>query len=318
MSSPRVCVVVLNWNGLKDTTECLQSLQRVNYPAYDVVLVDNASTGNDVAVLREAFRNQIHIIQNDKNYGYTGGNNIGMRYCLTHCRPDYLLILNNDTVVAPDFLAHLVQVAQNDEMVGMIGPKVYYHGSPNLIQTAGGTIRTLTGNPSLIGNKKPDTGQYDENREVFFLSGSCLLIRAEVTDKVGLFDDSYFLYWDDAEYCARVRKAGYRLMYAGQARVWHKAAFKKRPWGQTPAKARANQWTHYYGARNYFKFIRKYSTKVQYATSLIWFFGYHFWFEMGVCLAWYRDMRRFAAFSRGVKDGLFAPRNAPTKGGAPS
>jgi len=111
--------------------ECLESLRNITYPDYEVIVVDNASEGNDVRILREKFGDYIHIIENDKNYGYTGGNNIGMKYAMAHHQPDYILILNNDTVVAPNFLTGMIGAAESDDSIGVVGPKVCYNDPPD-------------------------------------------------------------------------------------------------------------------------------------------------------------------------------------------
>jgi len=302
--SAKVSIIILNWNGLKDTVECLESLKKITYPNYKVVVVDNRSIGDDVARLRHGFGDYIHIIENDKNYGYTGGNNIGMRYCLAHLQPDYLLVLNNDIVVAPDFLNHLVDAAEADPAVGIAGPKVYYYDYPNCIQSAGATINMWTGQVTSIGCKQVDRGQYDNQREVDYVSGSCLLIRKNVVQRVGMFDESYFCYWDETDYCTRVRKAGHKIMYVPQARIWHKNPMKEKIWQKTPG-GRSTDLPYYYSARNNFRFMRKHASRRQYLTFLICFFGYYFWVMAATCLLYYRDSRRLAGFCRGVRDGLF-------------
>jgi GT2 family glycosyltransferase len=314
MGYPRVSIIVLNWNGLKDAVECLESLKGITYPNYEVVVVDNASVGDDVARLRDKFGNYIHIIENDKNYGYTGGNNIGIRFCLTHSQPDYLLILNNDIVVAPDFLDHLVEAAKAHALVGVAGPKVYYHELPTRIQSAGATINMWRGQATSIGCKKLDTGQYDRQRDVDCVSGSCLLIKRDVVEKVGVFDESYFCYWDETDYCTRVREAGYRITYVPRARVWHKIRMmtlphknpiKQKIWQKTPT-GRANDLPYYYIARNNFLFMKKHASRRQYSSFLIFFFGYYFWVTSATFLLYHRDTRRLAGFCRGVRDGLLS------------
>ena len=141
MIYPRVSVVILNLNGLEHTLECLESLKKITYPNYDVIVVDNASNGDDVKILREKSGDYVHIIENDKNYGFAEGSNIGMRYALRTFCPAYLLLLNNDTVVAPDFLDELVKVAESSDEIGIVGPKIYYYdfeGHKYVIWFAGG------------------------------------------------------------------------------------------------------------------------------------------------------------------------------------
>jgi GT2 family glycosyltransferase len=301
---PRVSVIILNWNGLKDTIECLESLKKITYPNYDVIVVDNGSKGNDAQVLEEKFGDYIHLIRNDRNYGYTGGNNIGIRYVLKSSSPDYFLILNNDTVVAPDFLDRLIKVAESDASIGIVGSKVYYYDFPNRIQGAGGKVNMRTGQASLIGVKEVDAGQYDTQRQVDYILGCCLLIKKEAIQKVGLFDESYFCYWDETDYCFRAREAGYKVVYTPEAKMWHKAPLKLKVWDKISMSSKASGLPYYFMARNNFKFMRKHATKGQYRSFLFYFFGYQFWFMTGVCSLYHRDVERLFGFYRGAKDGL--------------
>jgi GT2 family glycosyltransferase len=300
---PKVAIIILNWNGLQDTMACLTSLQKITYPNCEVVVVDNASEGDDVRILRNAFGNNAQIVENDRNYGYAGGNNIGIKHCLTHSSPDYLLLLNNDTVLAPDFLVEMLKVAESDECIGIVGPKVYYYDFPLLIQSAGAQVNMWTGRASLIGASQQDTGQYDRQREVDYLLGCCLLVRTAVVRTIGLFDEAYFCYWDETDYCVRARKAGYKLAYAPKAEIWHKWPLISKPWNKTPRRKETDTVT-YYMAKNSFRFMRKHATRAQYCSFLLHFFTWRFWCMNGVSLLCYRDIEQVIAFCRGVKHGL--------------
>ena len=304
VDSPKVSIIILNWNGLEDTIECLESLKKSAYPNYNVIVVDNASAGDDVKILRERFEGYIHIIQNDKNYGYTGGNNIGIRHILASSQPDYLLILNPDTVVNPDFLSRMTEIVQKDALIGIVGPKVYYYDFPDRIQSAGLKVNMWTGQTSHIGVKQIDNGQYDQRREVDCLMGCCLLIKNNVIKNIGMLDESYFCYWDETDYCARAREAGYKLIYVPEARIWHKASIKMKAWHDNPVTRKASSLMYYYMARNNFKFMRKHASKTQYCSFVLYFFGWHLWFTTAMCLLYYRDVARLLAFYRGTRDGI--------------
>ncbi len=301
---PEVSIIILNWNGLEDTIECLGSLKKITYPNYEVIVVDNGSKENDAQVLEEKFGDYVHLIRNDRNYGYTGGNNIGIRYALDNSSPDYLLILNNDTVVAPDFLGQMVAVAESDASIGIVGPKVYYYDFPNRIQSVGVMTSLRTGQSRVIGKKQIDTGQFDIQREVDYVSGCCLLIKKELIQKVGLFDERYFCYCEESDYCIRAERAGYKTVYVPLAKIWHKKPMQEKLWQGSPKGGHTAALSYYYWARNKFKFMRKHATKRQYRSFLAYFFGYHFWLTAAVCLLYHRDMGQFVAFYRGVRDGL--------------
>jgi len=304
MDNPKVSIIIFNWNGLEDTIECLESLKKISYPNYEVIVVDNGSRGNDAQVLQEKFGDYIHLIKNDKNYGYAGGNNIGIEYSLANSPPDYILLLNNDTVVDPDFLTEMVNVANTDDRIGIAGPKVYYYSFPNCIQSAGGRISTRKGMIAHIGNKEVDAGQYNVQQTVDYVVGCCMLVKSEVIAKIGMFDESYFCYWDEIDYCVRARRAGFKVVYAPQARIWHKKQLKRKFWHKIPMEQKATAFSYYYWARNNFRFMRKHATKGQYCSFFLYFFGCHFWFSCAVCLLHHHSLSQFAAFLRGAKDGL--------------
>jgi GT2 family glycosyltransferase len=304
LTGSRVSIIVLNWNGLQDTVECLESLQKITHPNHEIIVVDNGSTGDDADVLEEKLGDCIHLIRNDLNYGYAGGNNTGIRYALENCATDYVLVLNNDTTVAPGLLDHLVGAAESDDRIGLVGPKVYYHGFPDRIYAAGGRVSMRTGQSFHIGMKEKDSGRYDVRQEVDYLPGCCLLIKRAVIERAGLFDESYFCYWEETDYCFRAREAGYRVVYVPEAKIWHKAPVVLRAWQKTPAGQKESALYHYYMIRNAFRFMRRHATKGQYRTFLLHLFAYRLWYRTAVCLLYHRDPGLLMGFLRGVRDGV--------------
>jgi GT2 family glycosyltransferase len=135
-----------------------------------------------------------------------------------------------------------------------------------------------------------------------------MLVKKEVIGKVGLFDESYFCYWDETDYCTRARKAGYKVRYIPEASIRHKAPTKEKIWDKTPTSSKSSGLNLYYTARNNFKFMRKHATKLQYTSFLICLFGYYFWFMTGLCLVYHRDFGRLASFYQGIRDGLLNSR----------
>ena len=227
MTFPRVAVIILNWNGIDDTSECLQSLKELNYPVYDVIVVDNGSAGEDVKVLKNCYSDYIHLIQNRENKGFAEGNNIGIRYALAKLNPDYLVILNNDTIVAPDFLYELVKVAQSDTTIGIIGPKIYYYNfqqRDNVIWFAGGRIRwwRWVRVYTAQGQNRHDQARYQAIRCVDWVAGSAMMIGRHVVDESLFLNPRYFFGLEDIEYCLRAQKRGFKVVYVPDAIVWHK------------------------------------------------------------------------------------------------
>jgi GT2 family glycosyltransferase len=255
--TPRVLIIVLCYNGAAVTLECLASLRRVDYGAFDVLVVDNASVDGTPAAVRERFP-QTMVIETGMNLGFAAGNNVGLRYALDHGY-DYALLLNNDTEVAPDFLTELVRLAESDPAIGAVGPTIYYFEQPDLIWSAGGVIDWRHGDSAMRGIGQIDRGQYGAPGPVDFVSGCALLCKRQVLKQVGLLDERFFMYYEETEWCVRVARAGFRILQAPAARIWHKI----------PLDARANQpYVAYYMTRNRLLFLR-----VTGAAALTWFYA---------------------------------------------
>jgi GT2 family glycosyltransferase len=217
---PFVYIILLNWNGKEDTLECLRSLEKINYPNYRICLVDNASSDGSVAAVRSAYPD-VEIIENSENLRFAEGNNVGIRHALKR-GADYVLLLNNDTKVDPEFLQAMVSFADTDSAVGMVGPKIYYYDQPNLIWSAGGEICFWRGRIAHRGLRQKNSEKFNEIFEVDYLTGCTLLVKKEVIEKVGLLDSSYYIYTEDADWCERAKRAGFKLFFVPQAKVWHK------------------------------------------------------------------------------------------------
>ena len=303
MKQPKVSIIILNWNGLEDTTECLESLKKITYPNYEVIVVDNGSEGNDAQVLEDRFGDYIHLIKNDQNYGFTGGANIGMRHALNNSNPDYLLLLDNDTVVDPEFLTEMVKVAEADPAISIAGAKVYYYDEPDRLQYLGGKINlwkldlammseAIKG--QIIGRKEIDRGQYDSIQEVEHIAFWCALFKRKSVESIGLFDERHFHGWEDIDYFIRAREAGCKTVYIPKAKVWHKFC----------STYKIDEFVQYHSLKSLFRVMRQHATRWQYRFFLISFFGVHFWLATAYYLIWLRRPRVLLSFYKGVRDGL--------------
>lgn len=243
---PQVVIIVLNWNGLNDTLECLESLSRLDYPVYEVMVVDNGSSDGSVSVIRERFP-FVTVIENGENLGYVGGNNIGLRHVLAQ-GVDYALLLNNDTEVAPASLRLLVGAAEADPAVGIAGPTIYYYDQPQVIWSAGGAIDWRRGQTWMVGLNERDEGQFgQEPREVDFVTGCALLVKRAVLEQVGLLDERFFAYYEETEWCVRARRAGFKVVHVPRAHIWHKIS---------PVAQADSPLVHYYMTRNRLLFLK--------------------------------------------------------------
>lgn len=219
-NAPLVYIILVTWNRKDDTLECLRSLKKISYPRYRILVVDNASADGTQEAVRSEFPD-VEYIYNQRNLRYGGGNNVGIRHALD-CGAEYLLLLNNDTTVASDFLTQLVDAAEKNPIVGMAGPKIYFYDQPNRIWYAGGKISWWQGWLSHRGIREIDTGQYNREEPTDFITGCCILARKNVIENIGLLDESYFIYGEDVDWCLRARNAGFTLLYVPNANVWHK------------------------------------------------------------------------------------------------
>jgi len=233
---PKVSIIIINWNGLQDTTECLDSLKKITYPNYEVIVVDNASSGDDVRILKEKFGDYIHVIANDQNYGFPAACNIAMKYALSK-GTDYMLLLNNDTVVDPEFLSRLVEIAECDSSIGIVGSKILYYHQPNKIQAAGGRIIWWLGWIYNYGEEE-DVGQYEQVAERDIIWGTSFLMKKMVLDKISFMDPYFFLGVEEYDYCTRAKRAGFKLVYVPQSKVWHKSAVSRAKASQFPETQR--------------------------------------------------------------------------------
>ena len=225
---PKVTLVVLNWNGLADTSQCLDSLRRITYPSLETIVVDNGSSGDDARALRERFGDSARVIASPENLGFAGGCNLAMREALAG-DADYVLLLNNDVTVDRRFLDELVRAAEGLPDAAALCPKIYFHDRPTVICSTGGRLNPWAGAARQVGRGEEDRGQYEEVATRDYADGACMLIKREALERVGLLDEEYFAYWEETDWCARAAEAGYRCYYVPAARVWHKTARSQAP-----------------------------------------------------------------------------------------
>lgn len=257
---PKVGILTLNWNGKEDTIECVKTLLGLDYPNYEIVVVDNASSDGSVNEFKKAFPN-IDIIENESNLGYAMGFNKGIEYYLDK-DIKYIFILNNDTIVDNSALKELIRVAESDVRIGFVSGKVYYFDKPNRLQVVGKELNYRTGVIKNIGQDEIDNGQYDEIKEYKFIDDVFWLVRSEIFRSIGMYDSSYFLQFEETDLCARSNKY-YRLMYTPKAKIWHK--------GSKSGGGLSNPVHTFYLARNRVIFFWRNAKLDQFCTFVIFF-----------------------------------------------
>lgn len=297
---PHVTIVVLNWNGMGDTLECLDSLARVEYPSCSVIVVDNGSTDGSVEAIQawSAGRRGGVLIRNERNLGFAGGSNVGIRRALED-GTDYILLLNNDTVVTPRFLAELVAVAERDGQIGIVGPKVYEYGNGRVLDSAGTRVIFWLAQPFLRGHGEVDYGQYDEEEDMPYITGCALLIKRDVIDRIGLLDEDYF-YFDDTDWGYRARRAGYRLVYVPRSVIAHKGS---------RAIGLGSPLYYYHMTRSRVLFARKHVGLIPFVCGFLPYMALYRYGWTAVRLALRRRWDRLAALSRGLWSGLTVTRH---------
>jgi GT2 family glycosyltransferase/glycosyltransferase involved in cell wall biosynthesis len=284
VKTPKVSIIILNWNGYEVTRGCLASLSKIDYPNYEIVLVDNGSTDGSPEKLAAEFPG-VTTIRNKTNLGFTGGNNIGVQPALDN-HAEYVLLLNNDTVVEPQFLSELIRVGESDDRIGILNPKIYYFDSPARIWYAGGHFSKWRCFSSHVGVGKLDAGAYDCIREVTFITGCAFLIKTKVIQKIGLLDERFFFLWEDTDWSIRALQAGFRAIYVPSAIIWHKESFDTK---RNVGKA----FRDFYYARNRILLARKHARTYHWPTLFI---------SLGLMLAY----RTAGYFLRGEFDRLLA------------
>jgi GT2 family glycosyltransferase len=295
MTEPLVTIITINYNGVALTLDMLRSLQRASYPNTEIIVVDNGSKEDPSAIVQQF--PQVKLIRSLENLGFAGGNNLG----ITTARGKYLLFLNNDTEVEPDFLEPLVQVLENDASAGVASPKIkFYHSqNKNIVQYAGSTgISRFTTRGAKIGSFAPDRGQYDDVRETALGHGAAMMVPMEVIKKVGLMPDIFFLYYEEHDWFEMIKRAGFRIWFVGTSVVYHKESMTVGP--NSPLRI-------YYMTRGRLLFTRRNTRGIQWLTSFLFFALFSFPKNV-LSYILYGEYRLLKAFIEGCAWHLKHPR----------
>jgi GT2 family glycosyltransferase len=288
MDCPKVSIIILNWNGKEDTIECLDSCKKITYSNYEIILVDNGSTDGSAEYFKNMYP-EIRIIENGTNLGFAEGNNIALRWILAN-GTDYVLLLNNDTIVDPNFLSELMDVAKNTPEIGVVGPTVCYYNDVNRIQSAGAKIHWNKGKTTHF----TDISTIDKIRDVDYIMGCALLAKSDLYTEIGLLNKNYFAYWEETDWCVRAHKAGYRIVHVPKSKIWHKG-------GSTSKKT--SGFYEYHMARNMFWFMKQNATKKQYLSFLAYFFVFQFWLST-TAHVYHKNIQGYKSFLKGIIDGV--------------
>jgi len=213
----KVSVIIITFNARKHISACLQSVQKSTYPNYEIIVVDNGSKDGTPELIRKNF-SQVKLILNKTNLGFTGGGNQGIK----QARGEIIFLLNDDTKIHPDLIRVLVEELESSPQTGIVGPKIYFMREPDKIWFAGGKIDWAKGESYHLGRNLTDKELIgDLKKEVDFITGCALMIKREVINKIGLLDEIFFAFCEDADWCQKAKKAGYQIIYVPFGGVWH-------------------------------------------------------------------------------------------------
>ncbi len=292
MPTPKVLIILLNWNGKNDTIECIESLKKLTYTEYDILVIDNGSSEDPSDAFKQLFPD-ILIIRNGCNLGFAGGNNIGIQYGLDRGY-EYLLLLNNDTIVDSGFLDELIDASDSDAKIGIVGPIIYQYDNKNVVQSAGMNVSKYGVKSDNIGYNEKDHGQFHAS-ERDFITGCAMLVKRKVFEHLGGLDPKYFAYWEDMDFCMRARKKGFKIYFTPESRIWHK--------GSSSTGGYMNKTAYYYHIRNsvYF-FFRNYS-RIEFMTFFIFLISVYSLMLIGYCIINHRyDL--FIAYIKAIRDSI--------------
>ncbi|NQU33063.1 MAG: glycosyltransferase family 2 protein [Bacteroidetes bacterium] len=241
---PLVSIITVNYNQAEVTCALIESLNKITYPNFEVIVVDNNSVEDDPSIIKQRYPNIIYI-ENPINYGFAAGNNFG----LMRARGDYVLLLNNDIEVPSNFMEPLIEKLERNPKIGAVSPKIKFYYQPDTIQYAGFTpINNITMRNASIGFREKDKGQYDVDKETAYTHGAAMMVPINVVKDVGLMSYIFFLYYEEADWCARIANAGYSMHYVHNSYVLHKESI---------STGKLSPLKIYYQNRNRIVFMRR-------------------------------------------------------------
>jgi GT2 family glycosyltransferase len=219
----RIAIVILNWNGRDDTIECVDSVRAIDYPNFEILIVDNGSLDGSVSALRKRFPD-LTVLETGQNLGYAGGNNVGIVEALRRAA-DFVFLLNNDAVVDAQILNTFVRATDEFPDAGVFSAKIYYHADPGRLWYAGARWCNESGTFEHVGINELDIdGRFEEAKDTEHACGCAMLLRSGALRAVGLLESRFFLTFEETDWCFRARKIGYRCIFVPGAKVWHKVS----------------------------------------------------------------------------------------------
>lgn len=272
---PSVAIVIVNWNSFDVTSQCLESLKKVEYQRFEVVLVDNGSEDGSGRKLKKVFP-YVTLLEINENLGFTGGNNFGIRYALDN-KHDLVMLLNNDTIVTPTFIRVLVDRMVSENLAA-VQPKIMFNYDRSIIWNAGGEFVSFFTLMKTRGEGIKDDGRFDNLRYTDWITGCCFLIWSKAIEEIGLLDDKFFIYFEDADWSLKLRQLGRKMGFEPRVVIYHEAGMSDKN-RDKHGEGNVSPFAHYQGIRNHLYIVRRYAKGL----SLLGSWSYQVVKIMGYC-----------------------------------
>jgi hypothetical protein len=303
-----LAIILVNWKNYKDTEKCLSSLYKCVYHNFKIIVVDNESDPANSQDLKVQFPN-IELLKSYENLGFTGGNNLGIKHAINQ-GADYVMLLNNDTIVENNFISPLLNHLEQNPKVGAVQPKIFLLNDPKTIWNAGGQLNSSIMTTSSIGHNETDHGQYESPQTLDWITGCCILLRSEVINNVGMLNEQFFAYYEDVDWSLRIRDYGWQLMIEPESIIYHKAGAS----GKSEIKSRQGTLSpiiHFFNIRNHLYLIRIHKSGISTLIPVFLVVG-----KSLLYMSYFAIRGRFSklkAVAKGLVNGLFDPLNNEPK-----
>jgi GT2 family glycosyltransferase len=296
---PSLAIILVNWNSFNVTADCLKSLRLVDYPNFITIVVDNGSEDGSGEKLKESYP-EIKLVENKENLGFTGGNNAGIQLALK-AQVKYIMLLNNDTIVTPNFVPPLIAKMESNKQIGAVQPKIMFNKERQIIWNAGSTYQKFWAISKTLGLNKLDVGQFNTMKEVPWITGCCFLTTSKIVKEVGLLDQRFFIYYEDTDWSFKIRNLGYKLIFNPEATIYHEVGMSNEN-RKNHSEGTISPFSHYMTVRNHIYIIKRYSKGLNligaWTNQLFKFIGYVVYFTI---------RGRFSKLKfvlRGFRDGI--------------
>lgn len=290
VDQPLVSIISVNFNQIQVTLELLESLRSISFRNFEIILIDNGSTEDSTKLLSENYP-EVNYIYSDKNLGFSGGNNLGIRAS----KGDYLFFVNNDAEITEGCIETLLQLFNSIPPLGIVSPLICYDpkltNNQQIIQYAGAThVHPMTGRNEILGEKQIDKGQFNKAKETAYVHGAAMMVKREVIDSVGVMPDEFFLYYEELDWSEQIRNAGFKVYVEPNALVFHKESL---------AVGKNSTLKTYYHTRNRIFFVRRNRSWSQIAIFYLFLFFFTIPKNTLVFLK-NREWKHISAFYKGI------------------